>query len=82
MNLMFCATRMDMSLDFYLYLKVICNLSNFKYFFSFRNQGRTEVRLYENFIEIVSWTWWCISVVPALGRKGWVDQEFRDILCY
>jgi hypothetical protein len=33
-------------------------------------------------IKIDSWVWWCISVVPVLGRLRQEDHKFKASLGY
>jgi hypothetical protein len=34
------------------------------------------------FLLIFSWAWWCISVIPALGRQKQENFEFQASLGY
>jgi hypothetical protein len=29
-----------------------------------------------------SWVWWCMPIIPALGRRKQEDQEFKSSLGY
>jgi hypothetical protein len=49
----------------------------------FRRAGRRNHDSY--FFDIKrseSWTWWCMAVIPALGRTRQEDQEFKANLGY